>query len=627
MKRDVARRRRSAFCIPAAAVVGVLAATTLTVVSWGATSAAAGSNKAYVANQSSNTVSVIDTGSNTVVATVAVPQPAGVAVSPDGTRLYVTNQSSNTLTVIDTATNALVTTVAVGTAPSGVAVSPSGARVYVVNSSSVPGTVSVINTATNTVVATVAVGAVPETVAVSSDDSRAYVANQYSDTVSVIDTATATVVATVATGEFPVGVAVSPGGSRAYVANFSSGTVSVIDTATNAVVAAVGVGKGPQAVTVSPDGSRAYTSDSNADTVSVIDTATNTVMATVAVGTYPEAVAVSPDGSHVYVTNLNANTVSVISTATNTVVATVPVGVRPFAVAMSPAMALSRPSLTTAASPPTLVGGPVRDVATLGGGTNPSGHITFKLYGPDDAACAHPQATTSVAPVSGDGSYFSDPFTPTVPGTYRWTADYSGDGANAAVSAPCNAADESVAVKPFAPPPCTTTLTGEVSRSVTVNAGKSLCIIGARVAGSIMVNPGGALTVTASRIRGGIVADRPSFFSLCGSQVSRRPTTLAATVIVSNAAVPLRIGDPAMACASNRVSGDMILFGNTGGLTVGANILSGSLVVDNNAVGTDVVKANVIIGILACTGNKPPPINGGQPNRARRGKTGECAAL
>ena len=47
---------------------------------------------AYVANTGSNSVSVIDTTSNTVVATVGVGDyPIGVAITPDGTRAYVTN--------------------------------------------------------------------------------------------------------------------------------------------------------------------------------------------------------------------------------------------------------------------------------------------------------------------------------------------------------------------------------------------------------------------------------------------------------------------------------------------------------------------------------------------------------
>ncbi|NJN66557.1 MAG: hypothetical protein HC884_07500, partial [Chloroflexaceae bacterium] len=51
---------------------------------------------AYVANFADDTVSVIDTSTNTVVATVAVGNtPVGVAVNPAGTRVYVTNHMSH----------------------------------------------------------------------------------------------------------------------------------------------------------------------------------------------------------------------------------------------------------------------------------------------------------------------------------------------------------------------------------------------------------------------------------------------------------------------------------------------------------------------------------------------------
>ena len=72
---------------------------------------------------------------------------------------YITNTNSNSVSVIDTATNTVVTTVPVGFAPLGVAVNPTGTQVYVANYS--PSNVSVIDTATNTVAATVAVGALP----------------------------------------------------------------------------------------------------------------------------------------------------------------------------------------------------------------------------------------------------------------------------------------------------------------------------------------------------------------------------------------------------------------------------------------------------------------------------------
>lgn len=64
---------------------------------------------AYVANENSNTVSVIDTATNTVVATVPGPAgvssgPDGVAVTPDGKRAYIANVGTGNISVIDTAT-------------------------------------------------------------------------------------------------------------------------------------------------------------------------------------------------------------------------------------------------------------------------------------------------------------------------------------------------------------------------------------------------------------------------------------------------------------------------------------------------------------------------------------------
>jgi YVTN family beta-propeller protein len=77
---------------------------------------------AYVTNAGANTVSVIDTATNTVVATVPVGvNPTGVAITPDGTRAYV---SGIPLSVIDTATNTEVATVLVGTRAFGVAITP-----------------------------------------------------------------------------------------------------------------------------------------------------------------------------------------------------------------------------------------------------------------------------------------------------------------------------------------------------------------------------------------------------------------------------------------------------------------------------------------------------------------------
>lgn len=72
---------------------------------------------AYISNRDSNNVSVIDTATNTVVATVPVgASPEGVAVNRASTFAYVANK--NAVSVIDTATNTVVATVPVGKRPS-----------------------------------------------------------------------------------------------------------------------------------------------------------------------------------------------------------------------------------------------------------------------------------------------------------------------------------------------------------------------------------------------------------------------------------------------------------------------------------------------------------------------------
>jgi YVTN family beta-propeller protein len=279
---------------------------------------------AYVSNADSNSVSVIDTSTNTVVTTVAVGNsPFGVAVNPDGTRAYVANAFSSDISVIDTSTNTVVATVSLENTPYGVAITPDGARAYVTNP--VSNSVSVVDTSTNTVVATVAVGNIPYGVAITPDGTRVYVTNDQADSVSVIDTATNTVVATVTVGTFPYGVAVTPDGSRAYIVNEFSSDVSVIDTATNTVVATVAVGNAPYGVAITSDGTRAYVANFFDNTVSVISTSTNTVVATVVVGSAPYGVAITPDGTRAYVANSLSNDVSVIDTSTNTVVDTVAV--------------------------------------------------------------------------------------------------------------------------------------------------------------------------------------------------------------------------------------------------------------------------------------------------------------
>src|SRR5262249_55060709 len=137
-------------------------------------------------------------------------------------KVYVTNHGSSTVSVINTASNSVSATIPVGASPFGVAVTPDGSKVYVAHDST-PGTVSVIDTATNTLVGLPSPVSVPAVgVAVAPDSSKVYIATTIrvgrgSGGLSVIDTATDTVTATILIGRFHNGVLVTPDGSKVYV--------------------------------------------------------------------------------------------------------------------------------------------------------------------------------------------------------------------------------------------------------------------------------------------------------------------------------------------------------------------------------------------------------------------------
>ncbi|MBA3947123.1 MAG: YncE family protein [Herpetosiphonaceae bacterium] len=102
---------------------------------------------------------------STRVTTIRVGrQPIGVAVDPRIHRAYVGNSLDNTVSVIDTITNSVVDTIRVGLFPADVEVGLNTNVVYVMNNYA--STVSVIETTTNKVVQTIRVGHFPGGIAV-----------------------------------------------------------------------------------------------------------------------------------------------------------------------------------------------------------------------------------------------------------------------------------------------------------------------------------------------------------------------------------------------------------------------------------------------------------------------------
>jgi hypothetical protein len=133
------------------------------------------------------------------------------------------------------------------------------------------------------------------------------------------------------------------------------------------------------------------------------------------------------------------------------------------------------PTIITTAGGSVVVGSgtALTDSATLSGGFNPGGTITFTLTAPDGTTVVD----TETVPVTGNGTYSTPSgFTPSGPGTltgtYQWVASYSGDGNNNAVASEFDDEPETVVAD---------------DPSITTQAG-----------GSIVVGSGAALTDSAT---------------------------------------------------------------------------------------------------------------------------------
>ncbi len=150
------------------------------------------------------------------------------------------------------------------------------------------------------------------------------------------------------------------------------------------------------------------------------------------------------------------------------------------------------PTLSTTASPTAVTLGPtappiLTDMATLAGGTSPTGTITFTLVAPDGGT-----VDTEMMTVSGDGTYttpngYTLPTTGTATGTYQWDASYNGDARNNTF-ADFFDANEQVTVSSASP----TITTAPNPTSVTLGLGRVTLTDTATLAGGFL--PTGSIT-------------------------------------------------------------------------------------------------------------------------------------
>lgn len=260
-------------------------------------------SKAYVANGSGlfDRVTVLDLETNTISTTIPVGgTPQGVAITPDGSLVFVANSTDNTVSVIDTSTDTTTAASPIATSPSGtfphfLITSSDGSSIYVTCTS----TDNVVELTSTTLVGALAtVGDAPIGIDILSDDSRLYVANFGDGTVSSVD------LAPVSVSSISVGgvasdanhVAISTDDAIAYVTLTTSDAIARIQTSDNSVLSSVSLdaNAAPEGIEALPSGGFIYIASKGLDKVDILDTSTNTITSSITGITSPSHIAFAP---------------------------------------------------------------------------------------------------------------------------------------------------------------------------------------------------------------------------------------------------------------------------------------------------------------------------------------------
>ncbi|HEX6512567.1 MAG TPA: beta-propeller fold lactonase family protein [Chloroflexota bacterium] len=278
--------------------------------------------RVYV-NTTDDRLAVIDGASRKVLRHIAVGRdPQHLELSPDHSRLYVANSGSNDVSVIDTATDTVMATGATGRRPLLPCVASDGSLFL----PSGPDETLTALSADGQPLATMPVGQSPHDVAISPDARWAYQPNSGSHSLTIVDAARRSVAGEIPVGKGPGHVAFTPDSRFAFVANTLSDDLTVVGVANHEAIGTIPAGPGAHMPVLSHDGRTGYVADFVSDDLAVWDVDRRAPLGRIAVGIYPHAFAISPDNRWLVVSSTGASDVCIVDVEEQRTVARLPVG-------------------------------------------------------------------------------------------------------------------------------------------------------------------------------------------------------------------------------------------------------------------------------------------------------------
>ena len=274
---------------------------------------------AYVFNEGSGDISIIDIETQEVTATV----DAGVRIRWfsnrffDGKRIWTIDADFENAEVVvfDPWTLQTIKRIPFGSGPSmSLELSPDLKHAITIS----PGTdeVVVIDTATYEIVRRIPVGNFPCDLTLSLDGKHAYLVERDQDTLSIVDWQNGKTLKTVALEDMsrPHMLTLSPDGTKLWVQERDAAKLSVYDAKSLNRVAHLRVGRAPIMTEFTPAGQTTLTTHIGEDFVKIFDTDSFSEIKTIQVGRSPVNSIFEPTGRYAYVTNRQSHSVSIIDT-------------------------------------------------------------------------------------------------------------------------------------------------------------------------------------------------------------------------------------------------------------------------------------------------------------------------
>lgn len=311
-------------------------------------------DRVYTGDQTSNTVSVIDPGTNLLLGVIRLGDPIpgalsplyrgqslvhGLGFSPDHRTLAVISIGSNSVTFIDTATNRIKGVTYIGRSPHEGFFTPDGKEIWV----TVRGEdyLSIIDPVSMKETRRVQTSNGPGMVLFRPDGKYAFVPSSFTPELAVVDTRSYEIVARVPQASpFSPNLAVSQDGQEIWFTLKDSGKTQVMSAQPPFGILHT-LETGPitnhVALVENADGKFAYVTIGGENVVKVFRRGEKPeLVATIPTGDLPHGIWQSGDGTRVYVGLENQDAVTAIDTLKNQVVATIPIGQQPQALVYVP---------------------------------------------------------------------------------------------------------------------------------------------------------------------------------------------------------------------------------------------------------------------------------------------------